>query len=63
MTRFAVRTRYVQEVTVMVDAPDAAQALREAEAVALGFRNAIAAKALSAKPADTKTLQEARRSA
>lgn len=59
--RYAVTTRLVQEVTIMVEAEGQDQAKRAAEAVALGFRNAIGAMAMRAEPATTETLKEARR--
>lgn len=51
MKRFAVTVHVTQEVTIMADARTPQEAASEAERVAMGFRNAIGAKARAAVPA------------
>ncbi len=55
MTRFAVRVRYAQERIIMVDADTPKQAAEGAEAVARGFTNVTAAKAVEVKEASRET--------
>lgn len=51
--RYAVTVHVTQEVKIMADARTPQEAAREAERVALGFRNAISAQARAAVPATT----------
>lgn len=47
--RYAVKVRYAQERTIMVDARTPREAAQKAEKVALGFTNVVASKALEAR--------------
>lgn len=49
--RYAVKVRYAQERTIMVDARTPGEAAQKAEKVALGFTNVVASKAIEAKEA------------
>lgn len=49
--RYAVKVRYMQERTIMVDARTPGEAAQKAEKVALGFTNVVASKALEAREA------------
>lgn len=60
MTRYAVKVRYVQERTIMVDAITPKQAAEKAEEVARGFTNVVAAQAVVAREATPETLRQSR---
>lgn len=59
--RYAVRVRYAQERTVMVDATTPQKAAQLAEEVALKWENTVAARAINATQATPETLRQSRR--
>lgn len=61
MMRYAVKVRYVQTRTIMVDATTPKQAAEKAEEVARGFTNVVAAQAVEVREATAETMREARR--